>query len=89
MEAYPSLNGLDERAIISGDTPRGGEIFMAWNYAGYVDAVTTRGKAAYELPMYVNTWLAGEDTAPGDYPSVGPQPRVIVLDPAGAQRVGT
>ena len=38
---------------------------------------TAKGKAAYELPMYVNTWLASEDFAPGDYPSGGPQPRVI------------
>ena len=50
---------------------------MAWNYARYIQAVTTKGKASYELPMYVNTWLASEDTAPGDYPSGGPQPRVI------------
>jgi hypothetical protein len=27
--------------------------------------------------MYVNTWLAREDAAPGEYPSGGPQPRVI------------
>jgi beta-galactosidase GanA len=64
-------------AQVFGETSRGEEIFMAWNYARYVQAVTTRGKAAYELPMYVNTWLASEDTAAGDYPSGGPQPRVI------------
>jgi Domain of unknown function (DUF5597)/Beta-galactosidase len=64
-------------AQIFGDTSRADEIFMAWNYARYIQAVVTKGKAAYELPMYVNTWLASEDTAPGDYPSGGPQPRVI------------
>jgi len=62
---------------VFGDTVRADEIFMAWNYARYVESVTSKGKAAYNLPMYVNTWLAGEDTAPGDYPSGGPQPRVI------------
>ena len=62
---------------IFGDTARADEIFMAWNYARYVHSVTTKGKAAYNLPMYVNTWLAGEDTTPGDYPSGGPQPRVV------------
>jgi hypothetical protein len=62
---------------VFGDTTRADEIFMAWNYARYVQSVTSRGKAAYNLPMYVNTWLAGEDTVPGDYPSGGPQPRVI------------
>ena len=64
-------------AQVFGDTPRADEIFMAWNYARYVQAVTAKGKAAYELPMYVNTWLANEGFAPGDYPSGGPQPRVI------------
>jgi beta-galactosidase GanA len=64
-------------AQVFGDTARGDEIFMAWNYARYVQAVTAKGKAAYDLPMYVNTWLAGEDVSPGDYPSGGPQPRVI------------
>jgi hypothetical protein len=64
-------------AQVFGDTSRGDEIFMAWNYARYVQAVTAKGKAAYNLPMYVNTWLAADDVAPGDYPSGGPQPRVI------------
>lgn len=64
-------------AQVFGDTARADEIFMAWNYARYVHAVTSRGKAAYNLPMYVNTWLADQDTPPGDYPSGGPQPRVI------------
>ena len=64
-------------AQVFGDTARADEIFMAWNYARYVQSVTNTGKAAYNLPMYVNTWLAGEDTVPGDYPSGGPQPRVL------------
>jgi Domain of unknown function (DUF5597)/Beta-galactosidase len=64
-------------AQVFGDTARADEIFMAWNYARYVQSVTGKGKAAYNLPMYVNTWLAGEDTVPGDYPSGGPQPRVM------------
>lgn len=62
---------------VFGDTSRADEIFMAWHYARYVQAVAAKGKAAYDLPMYVNTWLAGEDVRPGDYPSGGPQPRVI------------
>jgi hypothetical protein len=74
-------------AQVFGDTPRADEIFMAWNYARYVQAVTTRGKAAYELPMYVNTWLASEDRAPGDYPSGGPQPRVIDIWKAAGSAV--
>jgi beta-galactosidase GanA len=62
---------------VFGDSPRTDEIFMAWHYAKYVQAVAAKGKAAYDLPMYVNTWLGGEDAAPGNYPSGGPQPQVI------------
>jgi beta-galactosidase GanA len=64
-------------AQIFGETARTDEIFMAWYYARFVNAVAAKGKAAYNLPMYVNTWLAGEDTTPGEYPSGGPQPRVL------------
>jgi beta-galactosidase GanA len=62
---------------VFGDTSRADEIFMAWHYARYVNAVATKGKAEYDIPMYVNTWLAGEDAAPGEYPSGGPEPRVL------------
>lgn len=64
-------------AQVFGETSRTDEIFMAWNYARFVQTVTAKGKAAYGLPMYVNTWLAADDVTPGDYPSGGPQPRVI------------
>jgi beta-galactosidase GanA len=62
---------------VFGDSARADEIFMAWHYAKYVQAVTAKGKSAYNLPMYVNTWLGGEDAIPGNYPSGGPQPRVM------------
>jgi beta-galactosidase GanA len=62
---------------VFGDSPRADEIFMAWHYAKYVQAVAAKGKAAYDLPMYVNTWLGGADAIPGNYPSGGPQPQVI------------
>ncbi|MHB1698909.1 MAG: GH35 family beta-galactosidase [Acidobacteriaceae bacterium] len=62
---------------VFGNSARADEIFMAWNYGRYVQSVAARGKAAYDLPMYVNAWLGGGDTPPGNYPSGGPQPRVI------------
>ncbi len=62
---------------VFGNSARADEIFMAWHYARYVQAVAAQGKARYPLPMYVNTWLGGEDTTPGTYPSGGPQPRVV------------
>jgi beta-galactosidase GanA len=83
---YPELRDLWESngakttgtwEEIFGSSPRADEIFMAWHYARYLQAVAAAGKAEFEIPMYVNTWLAGEDTNPGDYPSGGPQPRVV------------
>lgn len=62
---------------VFGDTYRTDEVFMAWNYGRYVNHVAAAGKAEYALPMYVNTWLAGPNTPPGDFPSGGPQPRVV------------
>ena len=62
---------------VFGNSSRADEIFMAWHYGLYVHYVAAKGRAAYNIPMYVNTWLAGEDTTPGDYPSGGPQPRVV------------
>ena len=34
------------------------ELFMAWQYACYVDEIAAAGKAEYPLPMFVNAWLS-------------------------------
>ena len=53
---------------------RAAEIFMAWQYASYMDRITEAGKQEYELPTFVNAWIVQpEDTRPGNYPSGGPQ----------------
>ena len=62
---------------IFGNTTRADEIFMAWHYARFVQAVTAAGKSAYNIPMYVNTWLAENDAQPGSFPSGGPEPWVV------------
>ena len=64
-------------AEVFGDNDRADEIFMAWHYAKFIQTVTARGKQAYDIPMYVNTWLAGDDTTPGNFPSGGPEPWVV------------
>jgi hypothetical protein len=64
-------------AEVFGDSTRADEIFMAWHYAHFIQTVTAQGKAEYNLPMYVNTWLAGDDSTPGNYPSGGPEPWVV------------
>ncbi len=67
------------------------EIFMAWNYARYVDRVAAAGKAEYPLPMFVNVWLAdwreSKPMKPGDYPSGGPLPYMMDVWKAGAPSV--
>jgi hypothetical protein len=50
------------------------EVFMAWRYAGYIDAVAQAGKKEYPLPMYVNAQLPSLLERPGEYPSGGPHP---------------
>ena len=59
---------------VFGKNDRTAEIFMAWNYASYMDSITAAGKAEYSLPTFVNAWIVQpEDTRPGNYPSGGPQ----------------
>ena len=53
------------------------EIFQAWHYAKYANAVAAAGKAVYNLPMYVNAALNRPNVKPGDYPSAGPLPHVL------------
>jgi hypothetical protein len=64
------------------------EIFMAWNYAQYIGHIAEIGKREYPLPMFVNAWIVQPmDTGPGDYPSGGPQPRVLDIWHAGAPSI--
>jgi hypothetical protein len=50
------------------------EVFMAWNYARYIQTVAAQGKQAYPLPMYVNCQLPAPAERAGEYPSGGPHP---------------
>jgi hypothetical protein len=50
------------------------EVFMAWNYARFIQAVAADGKQAYPLPMYVNAQLPAPAERAGEYPSGGPHP---------------
>jgi hypothetical protein len=72
---------------VFGKGPATDEIFMAWNYARYVNHVTAAGKAEDPLPMFVNAWLSGPDRKPGDWPSGGPNPHVMEIWQAGAPQV--
>jgi hypothetical protein len=64
------------------------ELFMAWNYARYVEKVAAAGKKEYPLPMYVNAWLKQPSTSwPGRYPSGGPLPQVLDIWRAAAPSI--
>jgi len=64
------------------------EIFMAWNYARYMDHLAKAGKAELPIPVFSNTWLVQpEDQKPGDYPSGCPEPLVIDVWKAGAPAI--
>lgn len=73
---------------VFGSTPATDEIFMAWQYACYMEHMTKAGKVEYPLPVFTNTWIVQpEDNGPGDYPSGGPEPLVIDVWKAGAPSI--
>ncbi len=54
------------------------EIFMAWYYSKFTNAITEAGKKIYPLPMYVNAALNRPGREPGSgYPSAGPLPHIM------------
>jgi len=71
-------------AEVFGAGPAGEEIFMAWHFAAYTQAVTAAGKAELALPMYANAALIRPGYQPGQYPSAGPLPHLIDVWRAGA-----
>jgi beta-galactosidase GanA len=62
------------------------EIFMAWHFARYTEALAAAGRKALALPMYANAWLGPQEGMPnaGQYPSGGPAKRVLDIWKAGA-----
>lgn len=71
-------------AEVFGPGSAGEEVFTAWSYARFAEGLTKAGKAAYDLPMYVNVALNRPGRAPGEYPSGGPLPHLIDVWKAGA-----
>lgn len=69
---------------VFGPSPATDELWQAWTFGRYVEAVTAAGKKAYPLPMYVNAALPRPGAAPGGYPSAGPLPHLIDLWRAAA-----
>ncbi len=64
------------------------EIFMAWYFSKYTNAVIEAGKKIYPLPMYVNAALNRPDSEPGKgYPSAGPLPHIMDIWTAGGPSI--
>ncbi len=73
---------------VFGTGPATDELFMAWQYARYMDHLTAAGKATYPIPVFTNTWIVQpEDKGPGDYPSGGPEPLTLDVWKAGAPSI--
>ncbi len=72
---------------VFGHTPAGEEIFTAWYYARYTEAVAAAGKKEYPLPMYVNAALIRPGYQPGQYPSGGPLPHLMDIWRAAAPSI--
>jgi len=71
-------------AQVFGDDEWGQEVFTAWHYASFVEALVKAGKAKYDLPMFVNAALNRSGRKPGEYPGGGPVPHLIDVWKAGA-----
>jgi beta-galactosidase GanA len=63
------------------------EIFMAWYFAKFTNAVVAAGKEIYPLPMFVNAALIRPGKIPGEYPSAGPLPHLMDVWKAGAPAI--
>ncbi|MEO7976122.1 DUF5597 domain-containing protein [Flavobacterium sp.] len=70
---------------IFGKSPNTDEIYMAWNYAKYVNKLAKAGKAIHNIPTFVNAWdAAGGNLIPGIWPSGGPNYLMLDIWQAGA-----
>ncbi len=63
------------------------EIFTAWHFGTYLQAVAAAGKTEYALPLFVNAALIRPGALPGQYPSGGPLPHLFDVWRAAAPSV--
>jgi beta-galactosidase GanA len=70
-------------AAVFGDDEWGAEVFTAWHYARFVEALVVAGKKRYDIPLYVNVALNRTGRKPGEYPSGGPLPHLLDVWKAG------
>jgi hypothetical protein len=63
------------------------DLFMAWQYARYINKIGAAGKAQYDLPMFVNAALIRPNYTAGQYNSGGPLAHSIDIWRAGAPQL--
>jgi len=68
---------------VFGEDEWGQEVFTAWHYARFVEALVVAGKKRYDIPLYVNVALNRTGRKPGEYPSGGPLPHLLDVWKAG------
>lgn len=71
-------------AQVFGADEWGQEVFTAWHYARFVEALAKAGKAHHDIPVFANVALNRAGRKPGEYPSGGPLPHLIDVWKAGA-----
>ena len=69
---------------VFGAAPLTDDLFMAWQYAIYIDHIAAAGKTEYSLPMYANAALIRPNYEPGQYNSGGPLPHSLDIWRAAA-----
>lgn len=69
---------------VFGKNPITDDLFMAWQFAIYIERVAAAGKAEYALPMFANAALIRPNYEPGQYNSGGPLPHSIDIWRAAA-----
>lgn len=70
---------------VFGRSPNTDEIFMAWQYAKYVNELAKAGKTIHNIPTFVNAWDAsGGNLIAGVWPSGGPNYLMLDIWQAGA-----
>ena len=73
---------------VFGKGPQTDEIFMAWYYSKFTNAIVEAGKEVYSLPMFVNAALNRPGRLPGEgYPSAGPLPHIMDVWKAGGPAI--
>ncbi len=91
FEAVWAKNGYKESGTweeIFGKGYHTDEIFIAWYYAKFANAIAEAGKSIYPLPMFVNAALNRPGRLPGSgYPSGGPLPHLMDVWKAGAPSI--